>query len=84
MRPLTYEEALRKLGNLCARGEHCTGEVDEKMKKWGLSEADRQRVVSYLVAHQYIDDERFARAFVHDKLAYDGWGRRKNRTSPLP
>ena len=61
MRPLTYEEALRKLGNLCARGEHCTGEVDEKMKKWGLSEADRQRVVSYLVAHQYIDDERFAR-----------------------
>ena len=77
MRPLTYEEALRKLGNLCARGEQCTGEVDEKMKKWGLSEADRQRVVSYLVAHQYIDDERFARAFVHDKLAYDGWGRRK-------
>ena len=30
-----------------------------------------------LVAGRYIDDERFARAFVKDKVRYNKWGRRK-------
>lgn len=77
MKEMTEERALSRLAALCSRGEHSAGEMDEKMRRWGLGEDARERVVQYLVAHKYVDDERFARAFVHDKLEYNGWGRRK-------
>lgn len=74
---MTQQEALKKLAALCARSEHSTGDIDAKMRQWGLSADDRQAVTIWLVGHQYIDDERFARAFAHDKLLYNHWGRRK-------
>jgi regulatory protein len=30
-----------------------------------------------LVSERFVDDERFCRAFVRDKLEYNHWGRRK-------
>jgi len=33
--------------------------------------------MEYLTQHKYIDDERFTRAFVNDKIKYNKWGRRK-------
>lgn len=77
MKTMTEEQALSRLAALCARGEHCRGELHEKLRRWGLDEDVRDRVVAELVAKRYVDDERFARAFVHDKLEYNGWGRRK-------
>lgn len=77
MKPMTEAEALKKLGNLCARGEHCSGEMQEKMHKWGLSTDAQERITDYLIEHKYIDDERFTRFFVHDKIAYNKWGRKK-------
>lgn len=73
----TPAEALKKLAALCARGEHSTGDADEKMRRWGLSEADRLQVIQKLVDNRFIDDERFARYFVHDKIKFNHWGRRK-------
>jgi regulatory protein len=33
--------------------------------------------MAYLTEHRYVDDERYARAFVLDKIRYNHWGRRK-------
>ncbi len=73
----TEDQARTALAALCARGEHSTGEMDEKMRRWGIDEEARQRVIDYLVDNQFIDDERFCRAYVNDKVRYDHWGRRK-------
>jgi regulatory protein len=70
-------EAFRRLASLCAKAEHCSGEADEKMRRWGIDEAARQRVIGKLVEGRYIDDGRFCRSFVNDKIHYDHWGRRK-------
>ncbi len=56
---INEQQALQKLMALCARGEHSSGEMLEKMRQW------------------YVDDERFARAFVNDKITYNQWGRRR-------
>lgn len=45
--------------------------------RWGLDEEARQRVIDYLVSHQYVDNERYCRAFVNDKVKYNHWGRNK-------
>ncbi|MBQ5454922.1 MAG: RecX family transcriptional regulator [Prevotella sp.] len=66
-----------KLAALCAKGEHCSGEMLNKMRLWGLDEEAQASIMSKLVAGKYIDDERYCRFFVNDKIKYNKWGRRK-------
>lgn len=74
---ITEAEALHKLGDLCARGEHCSGEMAEKLCKWGIAADAQERIIGKLIDYKYIDDERFTRSFVRDKIAFNKWGRRK-------
>ena len=74
---MTEQEAFLQLASLCANAEHCQHEMLEKMRKWELSEAVQARVMARLVKERYVDDERYARAFVKDKIRYNKWGRRK-------
>ena len=74
---MTEQEAYLQLAALCAQAEHCQQEMHDKMKRWGLDETVRQRVVDRLVRERYVDDERYARAYVKDKIRYQKWGRRK-------
>ena len=73
----TGEQAFAKLSVLCARSEHCQHEMLEKMRQWGVDDKEQAEVMAKLIAGHYVDDERFARAFVGDKIRYDKWGRRK-------
>lgn len=77
MKEITEQEAYLRLSALCAQAEHCRHEMLEKMRRWGLDEAAAERVATRLVSERYVDDERYARAFVRDKLRYQKWGRRK-------
>ena len=74
---MTEQEAFLQLASLCANAEHCQYEMLEKMRKWELSEAVQARVMARLVKEKYVDDERYTRAFVKDKIRYNKWGRRK-------
>lgn len=78
-RVLTYEEALSRATRLCSGGEHCRHEMEEKACAWGLSPLDAGRLADYLEAERYVDDARFCRAYVHDKLRYNHWGAAKLR-----
>lgn len=74
---VTEADALRRLQTLCAKSEHSSGEMLDKMRRWQLPEEAQARVMETLFAGRYIDDQRFTEAFVHDKVAFNGWGRRK-------
>lgn len=74
---ITEQEAYLQLAALCAQAEHCQEEMRVKMRRWELNETVQNRIVSRLVKERYIDDERYARAFVKDKIHYNKWGRRK-------
>ena len=73
----TEEEAFLQLASLCANAEHCQYEMLEKMKRWELSDEAQARVMAQLIEERYVDDRRYARAFVKDKIRYNKWGRRK-------
>jgi len=73
----TEQEAYLELAALCAQAEHCQQEMRDKMRRWEMDEAAQERVISRLTKERYIDDERYARAFVNDKIRYQKWGRRK-------
>ena len=74
---MTEQEAYLQLAALCAQAEHCQQEMRDKMRRWGLDETVQNRIIARLVKERYVDDERYARAFVKDKIRYNKWGRRK-------
>lgn len=76
-KPMTAEKALDRLSAKCAQAEMCSGDVVEKMKRWGLGASDRQRVLATLQKEGFVDDRRYAKAFVADKIRFNGWGRMK-------
>ena len=76
-KPLTEQPALLKLTTLCTQSEHCSQEMLDKMKKWELSEDAITRNMQFLTEKKFIDDERYARFFINDKIKYNKWGRRK-------
>ena len=71
------KEAYLTLAALCAQAEHCQWEMLEKMRRWEVPEETQARVMQRLVKERYVDDERYAQAFVKDKIRYNKWGRRK-------
>ena len=62
---------------LCSRREYCSSAVLQKIRQKGLDGKDAAAVLERLVRERYVDDARYARAFVRDKALLAGWGPRK-------
>lgn len=77
MKQITEQEAFFKLSAMCAAAEHCRHEMSEKMTRWQLPDDVQERIMQRLVDEKYIDEERYCRFFVRDKIRYNKWGRRK-------
>lgn len=77
MKPLSEEQVFQRLSAMCASAEHCTSEMTEKMRRWQVPEEIQSRIIERLTSGRFIDDERYCRAFVEDKITYNKWGRRK-------
>ncbi len=77
MKQKTEQEAFLTLAALCAQAEHCQWEMTEKLRRWEITDEAQARIMQQLVGEQYVNDERYARAFVKDKVRYNKWGRRK-------
>ena len=75
--PLTAAQALNRAAALCARSEQAAGDIRDKLLRWGLDASDATRVLQQLEQQGFIDDRRYACAFVKDRFAFNGWGRIK-------
>ena len=61
----------------CSGAEHCCTEVRAMLERRNVESADIDRVINHLVKEGYIDEARYARALVHDKVRFAKWGRKK-------
>ena len=77
----TPQQALQSLMRMCARSERSSGDALRLMKRWGVTDDDARKVLARLQADRFIDDRRFAEAFVRDKLNLSGWGAYKIKMS---
>ena len=68
-RTKTPEQALAALMRLCARAERSEEDARRLMTRWGVAPADREQVLERLRRDRFIDDARYAEAFVHEKIA---------------
>lgn len=75
------DEALASLMRLCARAERSSGDALRLMKLWGVGPAEQQRVLKRLLDERFIDDRRYAEAFVREKTSLTAWGEFKIRAA---
>ena len=61
----------------CARSEHCAADVRRKLFEWGAPAHLYDEIEQSLYSNDFLNDARFCHAYVHDKVAYQGWGRLK-------
>lgn len=71
------EALYQSMAALCARREYCCADIAEKLRKKGAAPEEAEALTDRLIDEGYIDEGRYARAFVHDKTLYNGWGRVK-------
>ena len=74
-----FKTWLQKMQLLCTHKEYCQFEIRQKLKSSNLSSDIIERIVEQLKEQQYIDEDRYIRAFVHDKFWLNRWGKIKIR-----
>lgn len=74
MKQLSPAEALNKAAAYCTLCERCTSEVSKKLTTWGIVPAEQQKIIERLQNEGFINEERYCRAFVNDKLRFNRWG----------
>lgn len=76
---MTADQILDKMAKYCAYQERSVKEVTDKLKTFEISEKDREEIINYLIDNKFVNDERFAHAFVRGKINQSGWGVNKIR-----
>ena len=80
-RAKTPEQALAALMRLAARSEKSSGDAMRLMRNWEVEPSARAGVLQKLIENKFIDDRRYAEAFVRDKMRFSGWGAFKLRSA---
>ena len=75
--PELYKAALNKAMKLCSEREFCTYDIIVKAETWGLGKDDAEKLIVQLKKEKFIDDRRYAAAYVKDKFNYNKWGKVK-------
>lgn len=74
---LFYKSMLARSMALCAGREMCKIDIEKKLGSWGVEKNDVDKILDQLAKEKFIDEERYAGAFVKDKFRYNKWGKIK-------
>jgi regulatory protein len=66
--------ALEKLQKMCSMQEKCPADIILLLKRWGVETEHHENIISRLKTDKFIDEGRYAAAFVKDKVKFDHWG----------
>lgn len=70
-------EVLYKAESYCSVAERCVVDVQRKLQQWGVSSESINKIVENLITNNYINEQRYAKAFVYEKQQLNHWGRLK-------
>ena len=74
---MNEQEGLARAQAYCSAAEHCKADVRAMLERKNLEPDAIERILKRLEEDGFIDEGRYARAFVHDKVRFDRWGRIK-------
>lgn len=74
---LTVQQAKEKINRYCAYQERSHLEVRNKLYEFGLMRDEIDEIITHLISENYLNEERFAKAFAGGKFRIKKWGRIK-------
>jgi regulatory protein len=74
---VTVHDALEKLRSYCAYQERCHQEVMQKLRSFSLTQTEKDHIILLLIQGDYLNEHRFAEAYVSGKINIKRWGRNK-------
>jgi regulatory protein len=69
--------ALNKCMAICSRSEKCVSDIMKKLGQWEIEPSESLIIIERLKEERFIDEERFTKHYVHDKLLLNQWGKIK-------
>ena len=73
----TGSPALSSMQRMCSGREYCEHDIRLKLARFELNETETNSIINKLKEDDFLNEERFALAFVRDKSRLSGWGPRK-------
>lgn len=73
----SFLEAKAKLEWYCAYQERCMQEVEKKLADWGFYGEQTDNLIADLIVNNFLNEERYASAYVSGKVRIKKWGRIK-------
>jgi len=73
----TIEEAKRSLERYCAYQDRCHQEVHKKLVEMRMIPDAIDIIMGHLIEHEFLNEERFAKAFVRGKFNHKSWGKQR-------
>jgi len=71
----TVAEAKRKLVNYCVYQDRCHSEVQTKLKEMRMIPIAIDKIISHLIEHNFLNEERFAKSYARGKFNIKHWGK---------
>lgn len=71
----TPTQAKLKAESYCAYQERCQQEIRRKLSEWGVWGIDAEEIILHLIHENYLNEERFAKAYAGGKFRTQHWGR---------
>ncbi len=78
-RTKTPEQALAAMMRLASRAEKSSGDVRRLLRTWGVDPTAHEGILHTLIDQRFIDDRRYAEAYMREKSRLNGWGAYKIR-----
>jgi regulatory protein len=66
-----------KAEHYCAYQERSQQEVRDRLYEWGQHTATVENIISRLIGENFLNEERFAKAYTQGKFKQKGWGKIK-------
>ena len=71
----TVQEAISKMEAYCSYQERCHKEVNQKLRDMNMIPQAIDMIIVHLLDNNFLNEERFARAYVRGKFRIKKWGK---------
>ena len=72
-----FKTALTRAMRICSQREFCINDIETKLESWGVAMSNTQKIIDALLKENFINEERYSKAFAKDKFNYNKWGKIK-------